>query len=199
MVDFRSAEGIGERVQAARKMRAMRSRLDLVERIGHASVTEPILANIEAGRKADLSVSQLLNIAFALNLSPLFLLAPMGDPARKLDLPNLSEDVAALNPRGLDAWVSAFSASPLTWGTVAEDSERNQLAALRELDHQLRERKRLAGVLVLEQSQPANASISADEAALWDDTEDRLSETEHRIEQLKTYLESAGWDLSDWK
>lgn len=197
MIDFRSANSIGERVQAARRMRGLRSRQDLVDRVAHSSVTEPILANIEAGRKGDLSVSQLLNISYALQLSPSYLLAPLGDPTAHLDLPNLTPELAAMTPRQFDAWISATSSAPLQWGTAAEETERNQLAALRELDFLLRERRRLSGVLALE-SERSETRVPINERELWDNTEDRLAETTVRIERLQTYLDSAGWTLHDW-
>ena len=175
----------------------MKSAQDLVDRIGHPSVSESILANIETGRKADLSVSQLLNLAFALQLSPAYLLAPMGAPLRELDLPNLSEGVARLSPRELDAWISGSKQAPLQWGTVSEESERHQLAALRELDFQIRERKRLAGVIALE-AEAELPGTSPEDRSLWEKTEDRLAETRLRIEQLTTYLGSAGWELESW-
>jgi transcriptional regulator with XRE-family HTH domain len=197
MIDYRNADNLGDRVQAARRMRGIRSRQELVDRIGHGSVTEPILANIEGGRKGDLSVSQLLNIAFALQLSPSYLLAPMGNPTSQLDLPNLTPELANLTPRQLDAWLSGTPSAPLQWGTVDEESERHQLAALRELDLLLRERRRLSGVLALEAERPPIEAPAA-ERALWESTEDRLAETELRIEQLTKYLGSAGWMVDEW-
>jgi len=66
MADFRTAQGIGERIQAARKQRGIRSTRELVQLIPNGTVTESILQNIEAGRKKDISVSMLLNITFVL-------------------------------------------------------------------------------------------------------------------------------------
>jgi transcriptional regulator with XRE-family HTH domain len=196
MTDFRTAGTIGERIQAARKMRGMNAQ-QLANAVGNPSVTESIIANIETGRKGDLSVSQLLNIAYALQLSPTYLLAALGDPERPIDLPHVSEGIAAMTSMEFDRWVSGGTAGALTWGTATEDTERNQLKALRELDHQIRERKRLAGVLALEEETPVTpAEIEARQ--LWDTTEERLIRTTVRITQLETYLSSAGWELNAW-
>ena len=196
MTDFRTAGTIGERIQAARKMRGLNAQ-QLANAVGNPSVTESIIANIETGRKGDLSVSQLLNIAYALQLSPTYLLAAMGAPQRPIDLPNVSEGIEAMTSIEFDAWISGFATGPMTWGTVTEDTERNQLKALRELDHQLRERKRLAGVLALEEEAPVTAA-EIEARQLWDTTEERLIRTTMRITQLETYLSSAGWELNDW-
>jgi transcriptional regulator with XRE-family HTH domain len=197
MADLRTAEGIGERIQAARKLRGMRSAQELARAVGNATVTESIVANIETGRKADLSVSQLLNIAFALELSPTSLLAALGDPDRKMDLPNLSDGVAKLTSLEFDSWLSSRTDGPLIWGTATEETERNQLQALRELDHQIRERNRLAGVLALEYEAPVTPR-EMEQRQLWDTTEERLQRAIFRIGQLETYLASAGWDLGAW-
>jgi transcriptional regulator with XRE-family HTH domain len=196
MTDFRTAGTIGERIQAARKMRGMNAQ-QLANAVGNPSVTESIIANIETGRKGDLSVSQLLNIAYALQLSPTYLLAALGDPERPIDLPNVSEGIEAMTSIEFDAWISVHTTGPMTWGTATEDTERNQLKALRELDHQIRERKRLAGVLALEEETPVTpAEIEARQ--LWDTTEERLIRTTMRIAQLRAYLASAGWDVGQW-
>ena len=196
MTDFRTAGTIGERIQAARKMRGMNAQ-QLANAVGNPSVTESIIANIETGRKGDLSVSQLLNIAYALQLSPTYLLAALGDPERPIDLPNVSEGIEAMTSIEFDAWISVHTTGPMTWGTATEDTERNQLKALRELDHQIRERKRLAGVLALEEETPVTAA-EIEARQLWDTTEERLIRTTMRIAQLRAYLASAGWELNVW-
>jgi transcriptional regulator with XRE-family HTH domain len=196
MTDFRTAGTIGERIQAARKMRGMNAQ-QLANAVGNPSVTESIIANIETGRKGDLSVSQLLNIAYALQLSPTYLLAALGDPERPIDLPNVSEGIEAMTSIEFDAWISVHTTGTMTWGTATEDTERNQLKALRELDHQIRERKRLAGVLALEEETPVTPA-EMEARQLWDTTEERLIRTTMRINQLETYLSSAGWELNVW-
>jgi transcriptional regulator with XRE-family HTH domain len=196
MTDFRTAGTIGERIQAARKMRGMNAQ-QLANAVGNPSVTESIIANIETGRKGDLSVSQLLNIAYALQLSPTYLLAALGDPERPIDLPNVSEGIEAMTSIEFDAWISVHTTGTMTWGTATEDTERNQLKALRELDHQIRERKRLAGVLALEEETPVTPA-EMEARQLWDTTEERLIRTTMRIAQLRAYLASAGLDVGQW-
>ncbi|TFD89813.1 helix-turn-helix domain-containing protein [Cryobacterium serini] len=76
MMNFLAQAGIGDRIQAIRKQHAIRSARALADLIPGDNVTESIVQNIEAGGKDDLLVSQLLNIAKALRVSPIFLLAP---------------------------------------------------------------------------------------------------------------------------
>jgi len=70
MADQRTAPTVGARIAAARKARGFKSTKDLADAIPGDSITGSILQNIEAGRKNDLAVAQLLNIAWALAVSP---------------------------------------------------------------------------------------------------------------------------------
>ncbi|WBM79868.1 helix-turn-helix domain-containing protein [Cryobacterium breve] len=81
MTDFRIETSIGDRIQAIRKHRGIRTTKELADTIPGDNVTEAILQNIEAGRKSDLAVSQLLNIAHALGVSPCFSSPPSAAPS----------------------------------------------------------------------------------------------------------------------
>ena len=196
MTDFLGQTGIGNRIQAIRKQHGIRSTKDLADAIPGDNVTESILQNIEAGRKQDLSVSQLLNIAKALNVTPIFLLTPIGRPHAQLDIANLSSSFDGMTVVEFDAWISGDPQGAYRWTTNDERSERTQLQAMRELDKLTRERKRLASNLDVARS----LSFAAGESEVtqpWDTTEERLSETDRRITQLSSYLASAGWDLNE--
>jgi hypothetical protein len=69
-------------------------------------VTASVIQNIESGRKADLSVSQLLDIAMGLGVSPLVLLVPVGAPFQLVDLPGVGDDVSSLTVHDLDQWLT---------------------------------------------------------------------------------------------
>jgi transcriptional regulator with XRE-family HTH domain len=60
---------IGRRVAAYRKMLGFRSSRDLADAIPSRRITASVLQNIESGRKADVAVSQLVEIADALGIS----------------------------------------------------------------------------------------------------------------------------------
>lgn len=198
MTDFLAQSGIGNRIQAIRKQHGIRSAKDLADAIPSDNVTEAIIQNIEAGRKQDLSVSQLLNIAWALRVTPIFLLAAIGRPLAKLDISNLSSSFDDVSVVEFDAWMSGEAHGAYRWTTTHEQSERAQLQAMRELHAQIRERRRLTSNLAVEQSLKAEASESPSAHDVWDTTSERISDATRRIEQLSSFLVSAGWDLDDW-
>jgi transcriptional regulator with XRE-family HTH domain len=193
MADFRTATTVGARIAALRKARGFASTKALAEAIPGDSVTESILQNIEANRKNDLAVAQLLNIAAALRVSPLFILAPLGSPHEHLDLPNITPDVAAMSVAEFDAWVSGLTDGGYRPVTADELSERTQLEALRELLAERRALRRFQNIIELEKEIPATADGGT--AAEWDNTELRIEETKRRIQQLEIYLASAGWGV----
>lgn len=197
MTDFRSELRIGDRIQAARKQRGMKSTRELADLIPGGNVTESILQNIEAGRKEDLTISQWLNIAFALNISPAFLLAPMGLPSASLDLAGLSPELAALTVLEFDSWLSNSQNAVYKWTTEDQRTERNQLQAMRDLEIQLQERSRLRTALELERRQNLTAA-EIEELQRWDTTEERLDHAQRQVDQLTSYLRSAGWNLDAW-
>jgi hypothetical protein len=159
-------------------------------------VTGSILQNIEAGRKNDLAVAQLLNIAAALKLSPLFILAPLGSPHEHLDLPNISPAVAGMSVAEFDAWVSGLTDGSYRALSADELSERTQLEAFRELLAARRELRRLELRPRIEDAEEwQEASGNANDQAILDDTQYRIDETKRRISQLEIYLDSAGWGV----
>jgi transcriptional regulator with XRE-family HTH domain len=100
---------LGKRIAYYRKHFKIGSTADLAAKIGHPPLTAAVIQNIESGRKTDIAVSQLLNIAFGLGISPTLLLTRLDDPFGDLDLPNLSENLRKMTPSQLDAWLSAAS------------------------------------------------------------------------------------------
>lgn len=194
MTDFRTATSIGERIQAARKDRGMRTAADLAAAIPGGMVKESTIQNVEAGRKLELTVSQLLNIALALRLPPAFLLAPIGNPDGALDLPHLSQDFSTMVVAEFEGWFSGNTNGAYFITSAAEHRDRNQLQALREFKAELRERTRLIQSLDLEKEMSSTVGGSPD-GALESETVARLRETDRRLKKLSEYLESAGLDV----
>jgi transcriptional regulator with XRE-family HTH domain len=194
MVDYRRADSLGARIQAARKARGIRSAKALADLIDNGTVSEATLQNIETGRLTNVSVSQLLNIAFALKVAPSLLLAPLDRPTDKVDLPNLSAGLTAMTAAEFDAWLTGANAGSYRPTTAAELAERNELAALRDLENLIRERQRLRTLLDLADGlQDPQASGKP-----WDRTGDRLLLANQKIDEITAYLHSAGWALSAW-
>ncbi|HEX4058658.1 MAG TPA: helix-turn-helix domain-containing protein [Galbitalea sp.] len=192
MADFKTATTVGARIAAIRKARGYASAKALAEAIPGDSVTESILQNIEAGRKNDLAVAQLLNIAWALRVPPVFILAPLGNPNGSLDLPNIIPDIQELTVGEFDGWLSGLDDGPYRPITADERNERIQLNALRELLAARREAHRLQ--TIVDHATELAPDKTEDEAvALWSNFQQRLDDTNRNIQQLEAYLRSAGW------
>lgn len=172
----------------------MRHAHDLADAIPGGSLSEAMIQNIEAGRKENLTVSQFLNIAYALKIAPGFLLAPMGHPNERLDLPGLSDDLSKLSVVEFDAWLAGLHGGSHSWTSSEDQSERAQLAAMRELEVQLVERDRLRAALEAERASELSAE-DVEELQRWDTIEERLAQTARTIERLSAFLKSAGWTL----
>ena len=174
-------------------MRGFKSTKELAAAIPGDSVTGSILQNIEAGRKNDLAVAQLLNIAAALKISPLFILAPLGSPHERLDLPNISPAVAAMSVAEFDAWVSGLTNGGYQALSADEYSERAQLEAFRELLAARRELHHLETMPQFEYTKEWLVSQETDDKVIRANIQARTDETKRRIQQLEIYLGSAGW------
>lgn len=186
MADFRTAPTLGARLQAIRKARGLRSPKDLAELIIGGNVTASIIENIEVGRKVNLDVSQLLNIAKALELPPSYLLAPLGRPNSKVDLTNLSEALREMTAIEFDSWFSNVHESGYRPNSMAERNASDELTALRELASLGRECRRLEIVISTEQ-EIGGLDTSRIEM--------RVASLRQEIEKLDSYLSSAGWNL----
>jgi len=146
MTDFRAEATIGARIKLARRERGYRTTRELADAVPDGRITAAILENIESGRKADISVSQLLNIARALGVPPSLLLAPIARPEAALDLPNLSADFSGMTAAEFDSWLSATPASYYRPALAAERADIELLNTLRELGVLRRELERLRAI-----------------------------------------------------
>ena len=192
MTDFRGERTVGARIKLARRQRGFRTTRELAEAIPGGNVTEAVLENIESGRKADISVSQLLNIARGLNVPPSMLLAPMGRPNAALDLPNLSDDFDGMSAAEFDSWLSATPASSYRPRLAAERSDIQTLNLLRELGTLRRELERLSIVLEVQ--------AASDDAALTgarSEVQARIGRVAEEASRIAAIL--AGGGLSELK
>lgn len=186
MGDFRSEQTLGARIQAARKSRGFRTTRELASAIDGGNVSEAIIENIEAGRKASLDVSQLLNIAMALGVAPSYLLAPLGRPGDGVDLPNLSRAFEGMSAIEFDSWLSNVPDSGYQPQSMDERNASAELQALREWASFTREIARLEVALDLE---------VAASGGLAERTQARLTFARDEKTRLESYLSTAGWDL----
>lgn len=187
-----SSEGsIGARIRAIRRARGIRTTRELAERITGASVTEAIIENIESGRKVNLDVAQLLNIAMALEVPPSYLLAPMGAPASEIDLPGLSEAFNGMTAIQFDAWLAADAGVANLPTSANERYTRLELEALRNLIALDAELERLAGAMQV-------AREVSDKVGVLDlvtSYQERIAHARTERARLHAYLTSSGWSL----
>lgn len=186
MADFRSETTVGARIRLARRERGFRTTAELASAIPGGNVTEAILENIESGRKADISVSQLLNIARGLNVPISMLLSPIATPDAVLDLPNLSDEFEGMSVAEFDSWLSATPASSYRPRLAAERVDIGTLTLLRELGTLRREIERLKII--------RDVSAASGDPDLKSDSliESQLQAVRRELERLTALLTSAG-------
>jgi len=174
-----------------RKERGIRTTRDLAELIKGASVTESIIENIESGRKVNLDVAQLLNIAMALEVPPSYLLAPMASPDSEIDLTGLSDAFRGMTALQFDAWLSADTGVTYLPTTVNERYARLELEALGNLNALDAELDRLAAMIQVHHE----ASHLVGILDVVESYQQRIAAIEAERSRLHAYLTSGGWDL----
>lgn len=128
---FSGDPGIGRRIAKYRRLCGFETAKQLADSIPNDKLTASVIQNIESGRKADLSVSQLLDIARGIGISPLFLLTPVGLPFDRIDLAGVGDDVANMTVREFDDWLCVAGAEDVT--------ESREAAVLRRILRWIRE------------------------------------------------------------
>lgn len=188
MADYAKAPTIGARIAAARRSRGLSTPDQLVAAMPGSGITAAILANIENGRRANLDVSQVLNIALALGVPVSSLLAPMSRPDDPLDLSGLGNGFAEMTAADFDAWISALPTAAFITGTANERNERAELQALRELRSVRKEIARLDVLISLESDAELPDEIASTSRR-------RRANLEAEAAKLRDYLVSAGLEL----
>jgi transcriptional regulator with XRE-family HTH domain len=196
VADYRKERSLGARIQAARKARGIKSTRELADLVGNETASVNILQNIESGRMTNLSAAQLLNIAYALKVAPTFLLAPIGDPEGAPDLPGLSTGLSSMAPNEFDAWFAGSDSGAYRPVNARELAERNELAAFRDLDGLLRERRRLQ--VLRRADEPEGHNSEHPTVSDWDRVEQRLFAIQSQIAQTRRFLDGAGWATDLW-
>ena len=188
MTEWAVEASIGDRIQAARKARGVRTTRELADRMTGSTVTEAVLENIESGRKVNLEVSQVLSIAMALQVPPVFLLAPVGTPDSPLDLPNLSDAFKGMTAVQFDSWLAGIPHGSYRSEASGELHARVELDSLRQMDRLRLEIARIRNAIevpeVLKEIEDPNS---------WRALQSRLEAAEKELALSRAYLQSAGW------
>lgn len=188
---------IGQRIARYRKFVGIKTAKELAERIDNPKITVTVIQNIESGRKAELSVSQLLDISRGLGISPIFLLAPIGKPFEDVDIPEVGQSIAKMKVHEFESWISC------TGEVGLEESEesivlRRVLESIRNLFEAVEQVKKAAmnPDLIAEDQvgvvdgEPYNYSPSS-----W--AQQLLEDAQNRVDKLYNFLSRYTVDL-DW-
>lgn len=100
----KKAEGIGRRIAHYRKALGFSNAKDLAEKIDNPKISHAVISNIESGRRSDPSISEVVEIARGLGISPLFLLAPVMRPSASIDLANTSAQITQTSSEEFLRW-----------------------------------------------------------------------------------------------
>lgn len=179
MTEYAREVSIGARVKAARKARGIRSIRELAALLSGTSLTESVLENIEAGRKTDMPISELLNLSHVLRVPPALLLAPLGNATLRVDLPNLSPGLAEMTLAQFDGWFSGDTSGEYRAASPEERRDLTEVEAFRELQRLRRELVRQRAMQGLEESVDST----------------RLGYLIQQVSQLEGFLETSGWIL----
>jgi transcriptional regulator with XRE-family HTH domain len=124
----------GRRVKDARAARGFRSSLDLANAIGSDAVSHNVLRNIESGRKAELSIVQMLEIAMALEISPLALIVDFSRPFQPIDIQGLGPVFSRMSALEFDRWFTASGGSEADRDQASRPIEQRRLVISRRLE-----------------------------------------------------------------
>ncbi len=186
MTEYSAERSIGARIAAARRARGYRTTKELAAVMTGTGISVAVLENIESGRRSNLDISHILNLAHTLHVPVAALLAPISRPNDTVDLPNLTEELAAMTVAQFDAWIAGISSGAYTAATADERNDLAELNALRDLQTTRRELHRLETI----------AQLSSDEPEpLRQATAAQIDATRARVDSLVNYLHSAGWEI----
>lgn len=152
------------------------------------SPSQSTIENIELGRKASVDVVQLLNIAMALRVPLIFLLAPIGRAGDPLDLPGLSREFESMTVAEFDAWLAGLPDGARRAASLEERTATAELEALRLWKAHSEEVTRLTIAVELERE-------SIDEPTQINSTRQRLQDATLAAERQAALLRSAGWPV----
>ncbi|MFL0359055.1 helix-turn-helix domain-containing protein [Curtobacterium flaccumfaciens] len=101
----RPSHDIGVRVARYRKMAGLSAR-ELSDKLG-GEMSRGVIANIESGRKTDVTVDQLLALSWALDVPPVVLALPLEQPNRMIAVIAGEGSLEALRSSDLADWFMA--------------------------------------------------------------------------------------------
>lgn len=183
---FGSVPTLGGRIQAVRKARGLSAR-ELALAIG-GNPTLSTIENIELGRKVSMDVVQLLNIAMALKVPLIYLLAPLARVNEPLDLPGLSSELAAMTVAEFDSWLAGLSGGARQPTSLEERNATAELESLRLWLQLSNEVVRLTSAVEMEKEVNLDSPIT-------NTTHARLDDARKAADRQSDLLRRSGWPV----
>lgn len=180
---------LGERLRDLRRECGFRSQKDLADAIPGNKVTLATISDIESGRKVTVDISQLFNIAMALHVPPIYLLAPIRSPGAFIDLPNLSDSFTGMTAAEFDAWLSNVEGGAYRASTIEERNAAAEIHAARSLRALRSDIARYEAMLDLQESEHKDQRFTSS-------TEERLQAARADAARIETVLRTAGWSIT---
>lgn len=179
------SDGIGDRVARYRRLAGLSAR-EVAEQAGNG-LTRGVIANIESGRKTDVTVDQLIALAYVLQVPPVVLAIPVDKPDVFVRTADGVNSMQAIRAASLMDWFTSMDAMRSTprerereaGGNPATFAARELIRTLREyrVDRDSLSRMRESGNL----------------------TGDELRVRELELEDTETTLRQLGVDLTVYR
>jgi len=135
-----------------------------------------------------IDVVQLLNIAMALRVPLIYLLAPIARVDETLYLPGLSQELAVMTVGEFDAWLSGLSGGVRKASSLDERNATAELEALRLWMQLTSEVVRLTAVLELERDASLDTPTTSP-------THSRLEDARRAADRQFDFLSAADWPM----
>ncbi|TFD85012.1 XRE family transcriptional regulator [Cryobacterium lactosi] len=189
---------IGARVARYRKMNGQ-SAEELALRAG-AGFSRPVIANIETGRKKELSVSQLVGLSVGLGIAPAALLFDIYKPFGNSGIRRIngSQDGSYAQVITAVAWLAGRATLPeLGDEMAAETHTQSVLGGTQLLDAERFQQDANRDQIARLQRQMDTTGLPAREVGWLEYLKDQMQAREQRIAELVTQLTALGVEVSE--
>lgn len=192
---------IGKRVARYRQMNGQ-SAEELATRSGDG-FSRPVIANIETGRKKELTVTQLISLSVGLGVSPAALLFDIHKPMSASGLPTRGNESDRDWPHKLVieavGWMSGRDKSALVRDDLPAQVHTNAvLQSVQALDDQYFERLGTRRQVEELHAQSVDETLSSKDLAWQEYLREGLQKQDARIAELRARLTGLGVDTSGW-
>lgn len=176
-MSIKPSDGIGQRLAKYRRLAGL-SAQQLSDKIG-GMLSRSVIANIENGRKTDLTVDQLIALSWALDVPPVALALPLDEPWRYVRIVDSEDHIVAERAVHSVLWFIDQGELPMT------ENEKSRSSAGRVLAKTTVRTLQKYGWALLE------SRMHKDEQA--------RVEAERELERLSEELEGLGVDMTMYK